>query len=34
MDAVNERKVWEQVVKSSSGADVPQYFVITPKVLT
>lgn len=34
MDPVNERKIWEQVVSASSSGDSPQYFLITPKLLS
>ena len=33
MDARNERKMFEQIVRAASRTDVPQYFVITPKLL-
>ena len=34
MDARNERKMFEQIVRAASKEDCPQYFVITPKLLT
>ena len=33
MDARNERKMFEQIVRAASRDDCPQYFVITPKLL-
>eukprot|EP01027_Heterolobosea_sp_BB2_P006932 GEZU01010378.1.p1 GENE.GEZU01010378.1~~GEZU01010378.1.p1 ORF type:complete len:869 (-),score=268.96 GEZU01010378.1:51-2597(-) len=33
MDPVNERKIFLQMLKSSAGPDVPQCFLITPKLL-
>lgn len=34
MDAVNERKVFKRITKSSCGNLLPQYFLITPKLIT
>ena len=33
MDAVNERVIFELIVKTSRAQNLPQYFVITPKLL-
>lgn len=33
MDAQNERRIWEQVVRAASKEDTPQYFLVTPKLL-
>ena len=33
MDAQNERRVFRQITQSSCGAKLPQYFLITPKLL-
>ncbi len=34
MDPANERRIWEQVVAASSGPQSPQYFLVTPKLLS
>jgi chromosome segregation ATPase len=34
MDPINERRIWEQVVAASSGDKSPQYFLVTPKLLS
>jgi len=33
MDPINERKIFHQMLKSCTGKDVPQSFLITPKLL-
>lgn len=33
MDPVNERRIWEQVVRAAEDPSVPQYFLVTPKLL-
>lgn len=33
MDAVNERKAFEQLVETATQADTPQCFLLTPKLL-
>ncbi|KAH9098698.1 hypothetical protein Ae201684P_017909 [Aphanomyces euteiches] len=34
MDIYNERKVFSRITKSSCGSQLPQYFLITPKLIT
>ncbi|RLN53805.1 hypothetical protein BBJ28_00008228 [Nothophytophthora sp. Chile5] len=34
MDVYNERKVFQRITKSSCGSKMPQYFLITPKLIT
>jgi chromosome segregation ATPase len=34
MDVYNERKVFQRITKSSCGSKLPQYFLITPKLIT
>jgi hypothetical protein len=34
MDVYNERKVFHRITKSSCGSKMPQYFLITPKLIT
>ncbi|OQS06867.1 structural maintenance of chromosomes protein 5 [Thraustotheca clavata] len=34
MDIYNERKVFRRITRSSCGAKLPQYFLITPKLIT
>ncbi|ETV72523.1 hypothetical protein H257_12617 [Aphanomyces astaci] len=34
MDIFNERKVFSRITKSSCGSQLPQYFLITPKLIT
>ena len=34
MDPINERRIWEQVVSASAERNSPQYFLITPKLLS
>lgn len=34
MDVYNERKVFHRITKSSCGSKLPQYFLITPKLIT
>lgn len=34
MDEKNERRIFRTIVKQSSGPDLPQYFLITPKLVT
>ena len=34
MDPINERKVFDRITKTSCGAKLPQYFLITPKLIT
>lgn len=34
MDVYNERKVFSRITKSSCGSKLPQYFLITPKLIT
>ena len=34
MDAQNERKVFKRITASSCGKKLPQYFMITPKLIT
>lgn len=34
MDVYNERKVFRRITKSSCGGKLPQYFLITPKLIT
>jgi structural maintenance of chromosomes protein 5 len=33
MDAANERMIFDQIVSSSSAEELPQYFLVTPKLL-
>lgn len=33
MDQWNERAVFNQIVQCSTGKNLPQYFVVTPKLL-
>uniref|UniRef100_M4BNP9 Structural maintenance of chromosomes protein 5 n=1 Tax=Hyaloperonospora arabidopsidis (strain Emoy2) TaxID=559515 RepID=M4BNP9_HYAAE len=34
MDVYNERKVFQRITESSCGSKLPQYFLITPKLIT
>jgi hypothetical protein len=34
MDIHNERKVFSRITRSSCGEKLPQYFLITPKLVT
>ena len=34
MDQRNERKVFDRITRSSCGKKLPQYFMITPKLIT
>ncbi|KUF93520.1 NADH dehydrogenase 1 alpha subcomplex subunit 9 [Phytophthora nicotianae] len=34
MDVYNERKVFQRITKSACGSKLPQYFLITPKLIT